>query len=312
VERRHELAANAHRFGGFADLYDRVRPTPPAAIADVIASYAGRRPSFVVDLGSGTGLSTRWAAGWAAEVVGIEPSHDMRERAAHVTNLPRVRYLSGWSDETGLPDRCADAVLAVQALHWMEPAGTFAEVARLLRPGGVFAAIDCDWPPTVGDPAIEAAWSRARATIAIYERRLAAGHTGDALAEPVHEHERTAPTVTARQTDDLRPMAAGDPPGTSTIAEGVRYWHKGDHLRRLGASGRFSYCGELCAVTDEVGDAARLVDLLCSQGDYQTLRRHGVGDDALGVEAFAAEAHDRLGPTSRTFWFTYRARLAIR
>ena len=37
--------------------------------------------------------------------------------------------------------------MAVQALHWMEPAPTFGEVARLLRPGGVFAALDCDWPP---------------------------------------------------------------------------------------------------------------------------------------------------------------------
>ncbi len=31
----------------------------------------------------------------------------------------------------------------------MEPEPTFVEVARMLRPGGVFAAYDCDWPPTV-------------------------------------------------------------------------------------------------------------------------------------------------------------------
>jgi SAM-dependent methyltransferase len=31
----------------------------------------------------------------------------------------------------------------------MEPNGTFAEVARILRPGGVFAAYDCDWPATM-------------------------------------------------------------------------------------------------------------------------------------------------------------------
>jgi SAM-dependent methyltransferase len=32
----------------------------------------------------------------------------------------------------------------------MEPEPTFAEIARILRAGGVFAAIDCDWPPTMG------------------------------------------------------------------------------------------------------------------------------------------------------------------
>ena len=32
----------------------------------------------------------------------------------------------------------------------MEPVPTFTEIACILRPGGVFAAIDCDWPPTIG------------------------------------------------------------------------------------------------------------------------------------------------------------------
>ena len=31
----------------------------------------------------------------------------------------------------------------------MEPVPTLAEVARILRPGGVFAAYDYDWPPVV-------------------------------------------------------------------------------------------------------------------------------------------------------------------
>ena len=145
------LDANAGRFSGFADLYDAVRPVPPQEIADVITAYAGARPELLVDLGSGTGLSSRWAAGWSSKVVGVEPSEDMRLRAAAVTSEATVRYLWGWSDATALPDGCADVVLAVQALHWMEPSTTLIEVGRLLRPGGVFAAIDCDWPPSVGD-----------------------------------------------------------------------------------------------------------------------------------------------------------------
>src|SRR5207237_4990549 len=35
---------------------------------------------------------------------------------------------------------------AVQAFHWMEPRATLTEIARILRPGGVFAAVDCDAP----------------------------------------------------------------------------------------------------------------------------------------------------------------------
>ena len=69
------------------------------------------------------------------------------------------RYQRGFSHATGLPDACADIVTVSQALHWMEPEATFAEVARILRPGGVFAAYDCDWPPTFNHEA-EAAYNR--------------------------------------------------------------------------------------------------------------------------------------------------------
>ena len=39
----------------------------------------------------------------------------------------------------------------------MEPDVTLSEVARLLKPGGIFAAYDCDWPP-VCNPAVESAY----------------------------------------------------------------------------------------------------------------------------------------------------------
>ena len=41
------------------------------------------RPALVVDLGSGTGLSTAIWGGRAERVIGIEPNADMREEAVH-------------------------------------------------------------------------------------------------------------------------------------------------------------------------------------------------------------------------------------
>jgi ubiquinone/menaquinone biosynthesis C-methylase UbiE len=143
------LTANAERFSGFADLYDRVRPQPPPVLRDLLLQLAHTATArFVVDLGAGTGLSTRFWASVAADVVGIEPSADMRNEAARQTTEANVRYHAGYAHDTGLPDAVADIVTCSQSLHWMEPQGTFRECARILRAGGVFAAYDCDWPPT--------------------------------------------------------------------------------------------------------------------------------------------------------------------
>lgn len=144
------LSANVARFSGFAALYDTMRPPPPQAIVDLLCQLARTpRPALVVDLGSGTGLSTRIWASRAEHVVGVEPSADMRGQAeAHGAATANVRFQAGFAHATGLPDACADIVTISQALHWMAPAPTFAEVARILRPGGIFAAYDCDWPPT--------------------------------------------------------------------------------------------------------------------------------------------------------------------
>jgi ubiquinone/menaquinone biosynthesis C-methylase UbiE len=173
----HFVAANVARFSGFAELYDRYRPQPPAAIVDLLIQLAGKPRPNVVDLGSGSGLSTLLWAQRAEQATGVEPGADMRrqaERRASESGAHKVRFKEGLSTATGLPDACADIVTCSQALHWMEPEGTFAEVARILRDGGVFAAYDCDWPPTLNWEAERAfADCLARARKIELERRLA-------------------------------------------------------------------------------------------------------------------------------------------
>jgi protein-tyrosine-phosphatase/ubiquinone/menaquinone biosynthesis C-methylase UbiE len=134
---------------GFAHRYDAFRPRPPGTLLELLVRYAGSgRPRLVVDLGSGTGLSTEVWAGRAQDVVGIEPNPLMR--AVAESRAPAgVRYLDGHSAETGLTDGSADVVTVSQAFHWMEAEPTLAEVARILRPGGVFAVYDYEWPPTI-------------------------------------------------------------------------------------------------------------------------------------------------------------------
>ncbi len=161
-----DFTANIARFTGFAQQYDSVRPSPPADLAALLRSYAGGQPlQLVVDLGSGTGLSTRFWARHAERVIGIEPTEAMRKQAEAATDAPSASYQAGWSHATGLPSASADVVCCSQALHWMEPAGTFREARRILRPGGVFAAVDFDWPPAVGIWEVERAYEECVATV---------------------------------------------------------------------------------------------------------------------------------------------------
>jgi ubiquinone/menaquinone biosynthesis C-methylase UbiE len=166
------VAANVQRFTGFADTYDRYRPQPPAEMLDILTALAGvQRPRLVVDLGCGTGLSTRVWADRAEQVIGIEPSADMRRQAQAATTAGNITYRDGLSHRTGLEDHSADIITCCQSLHWMEPNGTFAEARRVLRAGGVFAACDCDWPPATGRWQADAAWVAATRRIADLTQR---------------------------------------------------------------------------------------------------------------------------------------------
>jgi SAM-dependent methyltransferase len=171
-----DYAPNLERFTGFAEAYDQHRPPPPAALAGLLTDLAhAPTPDLVVDLGSGTGLSTRYWADRARAVIGVEPTPDMRRQAEARTTAKNISYRSGVSHATGLPDHCAQIVVCCQSLHWMDPPGTFREAARILVPGGVFAACDYDWPPATGVGEADAAFAACVERVRRVERELGAG-----------------------------------------------------------------------------------------------------------------------------------------
>jgi SAM-dependent methyltransferase len=168
---------------GFADRYDRHRPRPPGFLLELLARYARvERPALVVDLGCGTGLSTRAWSGRADRVVGAEPNPAM---LAAAETAPGIEYVQAFAQETGLPGAAADVVTCSQSLHWMEPMPVFREAARLLRPGGVFAAYDYDWPPLV-DPEVDQAYAAYQERRRLLRERRGIQRGGDRW--PKHGH----------------------------------------------------------------------------------------------------------------------------
>jgi SAM-dependent methyltransferase len=291
------------RFSGFADLYDANRPSPPDGLGRLLCDYVTATAPHVVDLGSGSGLSSRWAASWAASVTGIEPNDDMRS-VAEGRPVAGITYRAGTGHDTGLPDRRADIVIAVQSLHWMEPVSTLAEVDRILRPGGAFAAIDADWPPVSGVTGAEAAWVELHRRIRVFEARAARNETGELLRRPVDDDDP------ALADDDL-----GDPHLNRALPGGTRSWSKRAHLDRMAASGHFAFTRELLfQQATSGGGAERFVALMRSQGSYQGLLRIGLNDLDLGVDVFEHDVHASFAGTrgNRDLSFSWRVRLGVK
>jgi SAM-dependent methyltransferase len=130
------LEARRLSFGAAAELYDSARPPyPPEAARWML----GARRCRVADLGAGTGIFTRLLVALGHDVVAVEPDPGMRARLRE--RSPEIEVVAGSAEEIPLADASLDAVTAAQSHHWFNHAGAHAEIARVLRPGGVFAPI---------------------------------------------------------------------------------------------------------------------------------------------------------------------------
>lgn len=164
---RSSVLPSVERFAGFADTYDEYRPAAPDVLGDILCRYAKTAtPSLVVDIGCGTGVSTRHWADRAGRVIGVDPSAEMLEKAKERTGAGNVHYVAGLGERTGLAGGLADIVVYSNCLHWMEPEPTLAEGVRLLRTGGVFAAFYHDQYP------MTSAWEADRMYRALRERAI--------------------------------------------------------------------------------------------------------------------------------------------
>src|SRR4051794_1977829 len=126
----------ARSFDRAADEYERTRPEYPDAVLELLPLGDDAE---VLDLGAGTGKLTRVLARRYHRVVAVEPLDGMRAILARV--VPEAEALAGRAEEIPLPDAEVDAVFAGQAFHWFANEDALAEIARVLRPGGLFCLV---------------------------------------------------------------------------------------------------------------------------------------------------------------------------
>jgi len=123
-------------FSGHSQDYARFRPTYPAALYAYLAGLTPGR-SLAWDCATGNGQAALGLAAHFARVVATDAS---AEQIAAAAPHPQVEYRVAPADASGLAEKSADLVTVAQSLHWFNLEDFYAEVTRVLKPGGVVAA----------------------------------------------------------------------------------------------------------------------------------------------------------------------------
>ena len=103
-------------------------------------------PLRVADLGCGEGYLTIEASRWASEVIAVDRSASVLQRARDLATrrkVSNVTWKTGDIEQLPLDDGSVDVALLSQALHHAEdPARAISEAARILVPGGRVLLLD--------------------------------------------------------------------------------------------------------------------------------------------------------------------------
>jgi SAM-dependent methyltransferase len=126
------------RFSSRVDAYVAARPRYPREVIDVLQKAIGLKPSWqIIDVGSGTGISSELFLANSNPVTAVEPNAAMRSAAEKsLARYPHFKSVDASAEATTLPDKSADLIVAAQAFHWFDISATRAEFKRILRPGG--------------------------------------------------------------------------------------------------------------------------------------------------------------------------------
>ncbi|HUN22892.1 MAG TPA: class I SAM-dependent methyltransferase [Anaerolineales bacterium] len=126
------------RFSNRVQEYIQYRPGYPAQVLTTLQNECHlTSDSWVVDVGSGTGILSELFLRKGNQVVGVEPNREMRQAGERLLQgYSNFHSVNGTAEATTLPAASADFVTAGQAFHWFDRAKTKTEFVRILKPNG--------------------------------------------------------------------------------------------------------------------------------------------------------------------------------
>lgn len=123
-------------FGARADAYANFRPHYPPSLFNWLADQCPRRQR-ALDIACGNGQASYPLLEHFEQVLACDSSLQQLQAGQ---NQPGLQQFVAEATKQPLPSQSLDLIVVAQALHWFATPAFFAEVRRLLQPGGVFCA----------------------------------------------------------------------------------------------------------------------------------------------------------------------------
>ncbi|MHB1187775.1 class I SAM-dependent methyltransferase [Thiobacillus sp.] len=129
------MSAFKDHFSAASDRYAAFRPDYPAALYAWLASLCVEHDT-AWDCATGSGQAALGLAPHFRRVVATDAS---AEQIRHAGPHPRIDYRVAPAEASGLADHSVGLVAVAQAAHWFDLPRFYAEVSRVLKPGGALA-----------------------------------------------------------------------------------------------------------------------------------------------------------------------------
>ena len=123
-------------FSKHATDYAKFRPRYPQKLFDYLGSITPSR-QLAWDCGTGSGQAAFGLASVFDRVIATDASE---KQIANAESHQKVEYRVAASEDGGIESETLDLVMVAQALHWFDLDRFYAEVRRVLKHNGVFAA----------------------------------------------------------------------------------------------------------------------------------------------------------------------------